>query len=451
VVLGAGFSKAVSSTFPLTDDLGNRALAMAGIDRADSFRDGRFESWLSQLAEPQPYLNQAENTSNLATFERLVQALHVVMCDVEQEVVSNGLPSWLFRLVTAMHARRATVVTFNYDRVVERAIAELGLEDLERPDGEQVVSWTDAIGDVPSYPPIPARLTGGSRETIRLLKLHGSLNWYWVPGDSTGATLHHWELEDDNAGRARYLPGREPFLVPPAATKSAYFQNPIMRETWRRAAAALREADSVAFVGYSFPAADLLGAGMFADTLQRQVDEIVAVNITPDPVIEAIRRLTGNDASTCRAVTDFVHLYVARASNALVSYCLAEGDRVPSDTLLLVGWNNELLARVIDIDRENGSVVVVVDDYDDAVPTAPVPDGSSRRPARRLSDLIGLLRGADTVRAHFANGATSDLVGIEPLRTTSGASVDWQVLTPADRPAEVGATSWRQKRGLDER
>lgn len=59
-VLGAGFSKAVSSEFPLTDELGNTAikrLLKDTLERSSStiphgdFSEGTFESWLGQLAE----------------------------------------------------------------------------------------------------------------------------------------------------------------------------------------------------------------------------------------------------------------------------------------------------------------------------------------------------------------------------------------------------------------
>ncbi|HRE03584.1 MAG TPA: hypothetical protein PLV68_19970, partial [Ilumatobacteraceae bacterium] len=126
--------------------------------------------------------------------------------EVEREVVADGLPAWVVRLVSALHARRAVLITFNYDRIIERALMELDLHDFDQPSGDHLVSWIDMFGDVPSYPPIPMRFSGGLKPTIRLLKLHGSLNWYWVPGDSSGATLHHWELDDDTEGRARYLP-----------------------------------------------------------------------------------------------------------------------------------------------------------------------------------------------------------------------------------------------------
>jgi len=81
---------------------------------------------------------------------------------------------------------------------------------------------------------------------FRLLKLHGSLNWYWNPGDESGASVARRDLPgvygtplhytDDD--RRRQLPGRGPLIVPPSATKSLYYRNPITREMWQQAALA---------------------------------------------------------------------------------------------------------------------------------------------------------------------------------------------------------------------
>ena len=73
------------------------------------------------------------------------------------------------------------------------------------------------------------------------------------PGNATGATLSragqvgrfgHPEVEDV-AARRRELPGPEPFIVPPLATKSEYYRNPITREIWRAATEALAGADHI--------------------------------------------------------------------------------------------------------------------------------------------------------------------------------------------------------------
>ena len=57
LILGAGFSMALSNVFPNTDALGSQAAAMAsrsinvlGLDR--KCHNGNFEAWLSRIAEP---------------------------------------------------------------------------------------------------------------------------------------------------------------------------------------------------------------------------------------------------------------------------------------------------------------------------------------------------------------------------------------------------------------
>lgn len=448
LILGAGFSKAVSSRFPLTDDLGALAVDAAEIHIDAPFSSGRFEAWLSHLAEPQPYLTQAENTANLAVFEKLVGAIHVVMCEVERSVVADGLPAWLFRFVAAIHARRTVVITFNYDRIIERAVEELAFHDFERPKGDHVVAWADVLGDVPPYPPVPPRWAGGSKPTLRLLKLHGSLNWYWVPGDFTGASLHHWELDDDD-DRARYLPGREPFVVPPAATKSAFFRNPVMAETWKRAASALRTANSVALLGYSLPVADLVAGGMIGASVRREGVELTVVNPEPRPVVESIRRLTGHDAREFVSVEEFSVAYVDAASRVLASQVIEGGPAVPTEALVLVGWSEDFLARAVKTERSDRGIVVLVEEYDESAPFAPVQEGSSRRQALQFEVIARQLRAGDVVEVQFANGARSTVVGIDRRITETGASRYWQILVPADRPSDVGVTNWRQKLGLE--
>ena len=438
VVLGSGFSKAVSSRFPVTDELGHLALAAAGLDSRDRFPGGNFEAWLSYLAEPQPFLRQADNLANRALFARLVDAIHEVLCGIESEVVEAGIPAWHSRFVAALHARRATVITFNYDRLVERTLGDLNLHDFGQGSGSEGVQWADPLGQVPPFPPNPMRWAGEARATFRLCKLHGSLNWFWVPDDKSGATLHHWELDDDPVGRSRYLPGREPFLVPPASTKSAFFANPIMTETWRRAHEALSKADRVWFVGYSLPLTDLTSAGMVSATLARDNVEIRVVNTNPTPVLESIDRLIGRRGATCEGVEQFVGDYVTAASLALAELCRSATD-LPADTRVVVGWNKSLLGRVAGVVNEPGRLVVRVDEFDGRA-TGVQHDSNNEAVGMALlmSDLAAALGAGDLVVARFASGQESVLVGIDRFYSDHGASTNWQVLMPADHPGSVG-------------
>jgi hypothetical protein len=68
LILGAGFSRAVSARSPLTDELGNLVLANLGERRRRPFGSGSFETWLSRLAVDQPDLTTAENQQNRALY-----------------------------------------------------------------------------------------------------------------------------------------------------------------------------------------------------------------------------------------------------------------------------------------------------------------------------------------------------------------------------------------------
>lgn len=443
VVLGAGFSLAVSGRFPLTDALGNQAVTIAGIQLNEPFESGRFEAWLSKLAEPQPFLTPAQNTENFAKFQLLIGAIHQILCEAEGAAVADGLPSWLVRFVTAMHFCRATVITFNYDRLIERAMRLAEIDDFEKVLGEERVTWLSMLRSVPTFPPIPARTSGDLNPSIQLLKLHGSLNWFWVTGDSSGVTLSHWELDDDDEGRHRYLPGREPFVVPPAASKSAFFRNPIMSDIWRRSAVALRQARRVALVGYSLPLTDLVSASMVSETLSRPDVSIEVVNPYPTEVNTSVHRLTGREATSTASVEEFVDHYVESASRHLGAQCLEEGTAVPGGALLLVGWNKEFFARVTGLVRAAGRVELSVDDFDLASPTALQAPGTPGLDPVPFVELVRALRHDDVVVAIFANGGEATLVGIDRYRTETGLATNWQVLIPADSPASLGLTSWK--------
>jgi SIR2-like domain len=366
----------------------------------------------------------------------------------EGEAIADGLPNWLIRFVTALHFCRATVITFNYDRLIERAMQSAEIDDFEKALGEGRITWLNMLRSVPTFPPIPARTSGELNPSIQLLKLHGSLNWFWVTGDASGVTLSHWKLDDDNEGRHRYLPGREPFVVPPAASKSAFFRNPIMSDIWRRSAMALREAKRVALVGYSLPLTDLVSASMVSETLSRSDVEIEVVNPYPAEVVTAVQRLTGRHAASIAAVEEFADRYVESASRRLGTQCRQKGTAAPDGALLLVGWNREFLARVTGIARADGRLELTVDDFHLPATTALQAPGAPGLDPVAFVDFVLALRQDDVVTAVFANGSRATLVGIDRFRTETGLTADWQVLIPAESPTSLELTSWNSRHGI---
>lgn len=301
-ILGAGFSRAIASLMPITDELGQQTLERlrrSGVDlTARPFSGDGFEAWLSRLAEPQPDLTTAENLRNQALFFQVSGTLCDVILTSQMGVIHSALPWWLQRLVGCYHYSNTTAATFNYDQLLEYALEAANLRDVEN----NRVRYDDAL----LFGPQPvAERTGGlvfglkPAETFQILKLHGSVDSYWVPGDTSGASIARWDSKarwgnsfiPGPKKRQQLLPGRETFVIPPAAAKSSFYANPVSRELWQQASQALAEATHVDLVGYSVPMTDLVTAGMLGDRLRNSDAVVTVVNLDPGPVIDALTRL----------------------------------------------------------------------------------------------------------------------------------------------------------------
>ena len=86
------------------------------------------EVWLSSLAEPQPFLDGEDTHFNRALFRHVSNEVAVQLRrSVGGALAAGRPPSWLVELVRGWHRCRATVVTFNYDTLVEATFNGLEL------------------------------------------------------------------------------------------------------------------------------------------------------------------------------------------------------------------------------------------------------------------------------------------------------------------------------------
>jgi hypothetical protein len=353
VILGAGFSRAINAHLPLANELGQAAYERAQTAAPDLF-DGQptfssgypFESWLSLLAEDQPHLDEGENRLNTARFAKLTQSIVDVLDELQTAALTEAGPPWLYDLLSAFHHRETTVVTLNYDTLIESAVngTYLGLPEIEGgpPRGfedfstgtftpiAQQVSPGDVLG---TQPPLLATSRSSPPPTMRLLKLHGSLGWWWVPNDASGATIARGEVLSTFGNpvamtdeQRRSLPGREPFIVPPLATKSPYYRNPLTRQLWRDAFAAISTADRVSFIGYSIPPMDLVMAGVLDGALRGRQVNLDVVDLEPKGVVARLESLIGPNAEAHRCSEFAGEGAVANFARAL---CEATGREVP--------------------------------------------------------------------------------------------------------------------------
>lgn len=459
VVLGAGFSRAISAAMPLTDELGRQAVELLAANgrRLSATQLGfgpelTFESWLSLLSEDQPQLTDAENRDNAALFAHLRDAIGDRLLDAQREALLQLPPGWLYELVGVLHRWRATVITLNYDVLVEAAVQTHEIWD---PAVRRRVQPGDLLRNLPPLPNVGARLVGPLCRTFTLLKLHGSLDWWAVPNDASGATLTREDRrpvfgdpdEMPIEQRQRELPGRERFIIPPLSTKSTYYRNPLTRELWQQAHRALSAATRISLVGYSMPPADLVMTNMLRPALSTPGIEVDVVNPDPDRLVDrliglglradAIETIADNDC-----VGSFSTSLCSQASAALANELRRSLLDDSPDAALAVAWGDPTALggaarRVAEVLVHNSTLELVLErdsPQGDVTAARLATDASASREvfpsAADVADNIGQ---CDRVIARDADHKHTLIAAWHEGRNV-GANARWLFFAPADAP-----------------
>lgn len=277
-ILGAGFSKSINSHMPTMNELTeavSRKLESSGISLPPPLKDPQnksgkeiprnIELWMTFLSENQPWIEAPFNESNRAITGFIRRYIRDVIeeCTWESMRPTNVLtddpstmPAWLSNLVSQWHERATSVISLNYDTLVER-VAESELHPTVRPHYPTYLSRNDLIN--------PPFLHSRGRRTFSLLKLHGSTNWHYSGRqDFYGEPIYYsdvspwgpniFESERESVQFSRH---REPLIIPPLMEKSTFFTNEAIRRLWRDASRALEAATRVFVIGYSLPQSDL--------------------------------------------------------------------------------------------------------------------------------------------------------------------------------------------------
>ena len=480
VVLGAGFSHAANAKMPLVKELGQLVLERLQADATrtqatkqlfkqlertlsdDGATGGSpgFESWLARLAEDQPYLSQRENLERRALFSQVSEVMWQVMVERQGQVLTPvegndpglGPKEWLYDIVSLFHQRGSTVITLNYDNLVEHAAASSYLRGRSTGPGieSRAVRVDDLFGGLPPFLPLVDTIeietsfsghstvkTPSTIATFSLLKLHGSLSWFWIPDDPSGVTLAAWNVTEfgrglrDEEARRRDLPGREAFLVPPTTLKARYFETTVTRELWRRAYDALATAKRVLLVGYSLPAADSTFLGLLTETIVGRELEVVVVNPVGDPVTAQLVRLgVKGDIRGVDDVKTWVKQEIDRDAKSLVDRLRAWAREAPeraADAPLSVGWSGQYSPNghvYPPHAREGSDALVLGTQYSEA-------HGGSG--PSRLAEIVPLLEGITRIYADVGDRRVT-LTQFVPSQPKSQGDRQNIHLFPAGRP-----------------
>lgn len=452
-IVGAGFSKAVDTQMPTLLDL-ERTLArhVADEDRytrllppqvVHTLRQGRspggnLESWLSSLAEPQPFLQESQGSLNYALFRELTNYL---VDEVErlQDGSFQRTQPWFHRLIRLWHRRRPTVVTFNYDTLIEQAVLQLDIPGSTGFIDEAITDYLPplAVGSrygSPSEPP-----------TFALLKLHGSLDWFWLPTDASGDSILRAPMNQEPSSTTKaMLAGKERFVVPPLSAKSRLYSLGIVRELWRRAADALSHASRIIFIGYSLPLTDLSLTALLVHAVGAQPD-VWVVDRDPAPVKQRLLDLgvTSADIRATTSVAEFVDEYETehcRDMTSQVAAQVAAFTTVPGLSPLMVRMTRSTSATVRAIETQSRAIILNTDELH-RNPAIPIPTIPADYP--HATDIMTAL---DEVRSNPKPilvtsiddpGERVVLGALDPASVRgSNAVQDWVAFEAQDAPSE---------------
>lgn len=264
-----------------------------------------------------------------------------LFASVINEIQNGPVSEWHLRLAQSLEIDDR-VLTFNWDTLLDRALAETG-------------AWSTDSG----YGFTPKMILRGRwrapvspRPSPFLLKLHGSTNWLTShTADMRDAsrmqssplnTVHVYERSDGpyDTFKGRYIPGYEaftygyyppnipgdigqrapdgmsfvrtsqkrpglgddvsgrsgltsmPLIIPPVRQKQYNDYGNLYPELWAKAEEALLKADSISLIGYSFPVTDVRSQDLFRSAFEKRSHppRIVIVNPDPDAIVA---RFTG--------------------------------------------------------------------------------------------------------------------------------------------------------------
>lgn len=197
-----------------------------------------------------------------------------------------------------------TFVTFNQDLLIEKA-----LDATKRTKTYAALPWdirqaySMQFGSWASYGAGQQTFVQGSDPSIRVLKLHGSLNWVYKvrSGSDPRNSLRSpsGELvaiaEKRVLTSLRYKPGKRwvdviPLVVPPIYEKVSRYGEAVA-PLWQEAVDAISAAECVVVFGYSFPDADFGARAMFhrAFYANSKLQELHVIDVDPAVAANASR------------------------------------------------------------------------------------------------------------------------------------------------------------------
>lgn len=254
-----------------------------------------------------------------ASLAKVYQDL-VLLCAQTVNNLSGGNPCRNYGALVASLQPDDTLITFNWDTLLDRALWETGRW---QPDTGYGVTFGYILDG--KWRGTPRRV---KKSELKLLKLHGSTNWLisyvaWNFRDRTRRMLFCPETEHipvcyfrcthdlpsyqdlyTPSGIFRYgFPPNHPefetcgylypMIVPPSRTKYYDDLPDVLPVLWQEAGEKMRKADEVVIIGYSFPETDLMSWELMDEATKWGKIRVTVIDPFPDAVVHRLKSRLG--------------------------------------------------------------------------------------------------------------------------------------------------------------
>ncbi len=250
-------------------------------------------------------LSQHPPSGCLAAYWALLRMYARVLGDTTNPLKATGR-SGVYALVSKLLKDEAdqtiAFVTFNQDLMIEKA-----LEALANTKQHKGIPWDIALayqmafGATTAVRSVRSNFQSGGGRSYSILKLHGSLNWFYRVRSGTDPAnalrspnkeLHcvmavsiRPTLKFPVKGGGGYKVGI-PLIIPPIYEKASRYMATVA-PLWDSASGLLQKADRIVVFGYSFPETDFASRALFRRALHMAMSIKELSVIDPNPEIAA--------------------------------------------------------------------------------------------------------------------------------------------------------------------
>lgn len=298
-ILGAGFSRAIAGdSMPLLHEL-TKEISKGITSGSDNDIKNIWDQYIVQpnignirsIEEQDPDKNRS-NFEDIMTFlssdfayedykdqhlkailYRYITDLIVKIFERKNQEKSILQAPWLHNFAKRLHNERAEIFTFNYDLVLENLLAQ----SLSYPNHDFDPIYTIKTMDNSHNGLFRNEARAYWEQSIKLYKLHGSINWLYDPDFQNGVRIVSSHTLPE------YRQGLQCLIVPPTMLKNFELKTKLLDFQWHVFKDNLTQVTKLYIIGYSIPFTDVATRFVLQTQLNPECEVFI---ISQNPTID---------------------------------------------------------------------------------------------------------------------------------------------------------------------